>query len=66
MQSSRGYLSGQGPRLGQVSAGFFEVIGTEPILGRTFVEGENLPGSDYLVVISHALWQDLGEGARTS
>lgn len=43
----------------EVSAGFFEVVGVRPILGRTFIEGENLPGSDGVAVIGHALWQEL-------
>ena len=46
----------------EVSAGFFEVMGARPILGRTFVEGENLPGADGVAVISHALWQELTDG----
>ncbi|MGH7348889.1 MAG: ABC transporter permease, partial [Candidatus Rokuibacteriota bacterium] len=45
-----------------VSAGFFEVMGAEPILGRTFVESENFPGSDGVAVISHALWQEVTGG----
>jgi putative ABC transport system permease protein len=46
----------------QVSSGFFEVLGTPPILGRTFAEGENLPGNDDVVIISYALWQEVADG----
>lgn len=46
----------------EVSAGFFEVMGTKPIFGRTFLEGENLPGADGVAVISHSLWHDLTGG----
>jgi putative ABC transport system permease protein len=46
----------------EVSAGFFEVVGSVPIVGRTFVEGENRPGSDGVAVISHRLWRELTAG----
>jgi putative ABC transport system permease protein len=40
-----------------VSAGFFEILGVQPQLGRTLLSGDDIPGRDYVVVISHALWQ---------
>lgn len=62
--NSRPPLTGRGEARwldgAQVSAGFFEVMGAEPMLGRTFVEDENRSGSDDVVMISHALWQELG------
>ena len=41
-----------------VSAEFFSLLGVKPELGRTFQTGEDLPGSDRKVMISHALWVD--------
>lgn len=48
-----------------VSAGFFEVMGVQPSLGRTFRQEEDVPGGPRLVVLSHALWKNrLGGGAE--
>lgn len=44
-------------RAGTVSADFFKVFGVSPIMGRTFVAGEDTPGNNNLVVLSHSLWQ---------
>jgi putative ABC transport system permease protein len=43
-----------------VSAELFEVLGTAPLLGRTFRTGEDLPGAEPSAIISHRLWQELG------
>ena len=40
-----------------VSAEFFGVLGARPELGRTFLSGEDTPGQDSFVVLSHSLWQ---------
>jgi putative ABC transport system permease protein len=40
-----------------VSAAFFEVMGLEPLLGRTFVRGEDAIGAAPVVVLAHAFWQ---------
>ncbi|MBA3272803.1 MAG: ABC transporter permease, partial [Chthoniobacterales bacterium] len=42
-----------------VTANFFNVIGLQPQLGRTFTEDEDRPGGPALAVISDALWQRL-------
>ena len=42
---------------GVVSAGFFDVIGIAPILGRGFRPGEDQPGADPVLVLSHGYWQ---------
>jgi ABC-type antimicrobial peptide transport system permease subunit len=41
-----------------VSAGFFNVLGTQPFLGRTFTPGEGKRG-EAVVVISYGFWQRL-------
>ncbi|HET8698529.1 MAG TPA: ABC transporter permease, partial [Gammaproteobacteria bacterium] len=44
-------------RVLRVTANFFDVFGVKAALGRTFVPGEDRPGNDRVVVLSHALWQ---------
>lgn len=40
----------------RVSGGFFELLGTAPALGRTLRAGDDAPGSEKVVVLSHGLW----------
>lgn len=42
----------------RVTANFFEVLGVRPALGRGFAPGEDRPGANGLVVLSHRIWQD--------
>ncbi|MGH9447406.1 MAG: ABC transporter permease, partial [Terriglobia bacterium] len=55
-------LTGQGEaeRLSgnAVSANLFSVLGVGAELGRTFRAGEDRPGQDKIVILSHALWLD--------
>src|SRR5438094_9401807 len=40
-----------------VSANFFSLLVVRPELGRTFLSGDNQPGKDNVVIVSHALWR---------
>jgi putative ABC transport system permease protein len=49
----------------RVTADFFEVLKTPPMLGRTFYVGEDKPGSERVVVVSHGFWhKHLGADAQ--
>ncbi len=41
-----------------VTSDFLTVIGTQPVLGRSFSPDEHEPGHDQIVIISHHLWRD--------
>ena len=44
------------------SANLFDVLGAAPLMGRTFQEGEDRPGAEPVVVLSHATWvREFGE-----
>ena len=40
-----------------VGAGFFEVVGTPPALGRTFLPEEDAPGRGRVVILSDGFWK---------
>ncbi|HTO88436.1 MAG TPA: ABC transporter permease [Thermoanaerobaculia bacterium] len=42
---------------GVVSANFFDLVGVKPLLGRTFLPGEDAPGSEPALVLSYDYWQ---------
>ena len=42
---------------GVVSAGFFNVLGVKPLLGRTFQAGEDRPGAAPVIVLSYEFWR---------
>ncbi len=50
---------GQAQRLQatEVTVDYFRVMGVSPALGRTFEPGEDQPGRQALVVLSHELWE---------
>lgn len=41
----------------QLSADMFHLLGVNPVVGRTFAAGEDQPGNEHVVVLSHRLWQ---------
>jgi putative ABC transport system permease protein len=44
-------------RSARVTSSFFPVLGVRAVLGRTFLEGEDQPGAERIVILSHGLWQ---------
>ncbi len=49
-------------RLTETSWNFFNVLGTQPWLGRGFAEGEDNPGTESVAVIGYGLWQQFYGG----
>ncbi|MEZ5315931.1 MAG: ABC transporter permease [Vicinamibacterales bacterium] len=45
-------------RVIRASAGFFEVLRTTPLLGRTFVEADERIDRSHVAIISHGYWRD--------
>ena len=41
-----------------VTANTFDVLGVEPVLGRTFRQEEGAPGAPPVAIISHSVWRD--------
>ena len=44
-------------QIGAVSANAFDLLGRQPVLGRTFAAGEDAPGAARVAVLSHGLWE---------
>ncbi len=47
-----------------VSANFFDVLGVEPLLGRTFRAGEDKAGAERVTVLTYGLWQSMFGGDK--
>jgi len=41
---------------GAVQANFFQMIGVRPLMGRTFLSGEDRRGREHVVILSYQLW----------
>ena len=41
----------------QTQANFFSILGLQPMLGRGFLQGEDQPGHNHVVILSNAFWQ---------
>lgn len=41
----------------RVSWSYFDVLGTKPLLGRTFVADEDQPGNGHVAILSEGLWK---------
>ena len=39
-------------------ANFFSLLGVQPMLGRTWLPGEDRPGKDQVAVLSYGLWRE--------
>jgi putative ABC transport system permease protein len=44
-------------RAGRVSAGYFDILGIKPTIGRSFAPDEDTPGKEHVVVLSNRLWK---------
>jgi putative ABC transport system permease protein len=42
---------------GVVSHNFFEAFGIEPVIGRSFRAGDDTPGADAVLMLSHSYWR---------
>jgi putative ABC transport system permease protein len=56
-------LSGSGGEPEQLagtiaSASYFDVMGTQAALGRTFAAGEDEPGNEHVIVLTNRVWQN--------
>lgn len=47
------------------SAELFDVLGRRALMGRAFEPGDDRPGGEPVVVLSHGFWQELGGEAST-
>jgi hypothetical protein len=43
---------------GQLTVSAFQTLGVQPIMGRGFRDGDDLPGAEPVVILGHELWRD--------
>jgi putative ABC transport system permease protein len=43
---------------GLVASHYFDIFGIKPVLGRTFLPGEDQLGKDHVILLSYSLWQN--------
>ncbi|MEW6982480.1 ABC transporter permease [Colwelliaceae bacterium 6471] len=53
-----GHGAPMGLKAGTISWDYFEMLKIKPILGRTFLPGEDEPGAAPLIVLSHHFWRE--------
>ena len=66
VETAANLTGGQDPervRAAAVTANIFDTLGVTPLLGRSFAAGEDEPGAEPSVILSHALWQRRFGGA---
>ena len=51
------YGSAERVPISEVTDGFFETLGVQPILGRTFDRSHITPGGERVVILGHGAWQ---------
>ncbi len=55
-------LSGRGESVqvggAHISPNFFHLLGVQPVLGRSFSNGEDQAGRDHVAIVSHRFWQE--------
>src|SRR5262249_46604146 len=40
-----------------ITPNLFPLLGVRPLLGRTFVSGEDVEGADHVIILSYGVWQ---------
>jgi len=48
----------------ETSANFFRLLGRDPLIGRPFADGEDVPGRDKVAILSYGFWHQLGADPR--
>ena len=48
----------------RVSTNLLDVLGVRPMIGRSFTDGESIPGRETVALLSHALWTERFGGDR--